>query len=168
MRVFTETQKLPKWAYAITVTSAVVVFFVLFSAYQQAESTAEKNRLLWVGTLAFILVTGAFILVLRMYQYVRIDIHGLHYKYPPFQIKEKSIPMKSITGYRIRPIRFPYYGYRIGFWNILGLTPSISVVGTSKVVEISYKNHKPILVGTRKPEELLKSLDYQQKLFESE
>jgi len=167
MRVFTETQYLPKWAYMIAGASTIVLVYVFLSAYQQEESIAEKDWLLWAGILAFIMVTGAFILVLQMYQYVRIDTHGVHYKYPPFQRKEKNISIDSITGYRIRPVRYPYYGFRTGFWNILGLTPSIAMVGVSKVLEISYGNHKQILVGTRKPEELLKSITYQQKQYEN-
>ena len=160
MRVFTEIQRLPRWIYIIMIPSFIVILSLVIYNYVNAASEAKKNELLMVLLVIILAEALGILFVTSMKQVTRIDKTGIYYKYPPFKIKEAHIPTINIEHYDLVTYSTPYYGYRIGFWNVLGRPPSITVIGIRKAVRLGFKDGKTLLIGTRTPGDLLKTLDY--------
>ena len=66
--------------------------------------------------------------------------------------------MNHIDSYKIQDYNVPNYGYKVGKWNILNHTPSITTMGLEKVIRINYHEGKTILIGTKRPEEIMRIL----------
>ena len=159
MRVFTEIQRFPRWIQGIIALFLIVAVYLGINAYLNVPSKAQKDEMLLV--LLIIVVVGTFTIffIASIRQEVRIDETGLYYKYPPFKRKEVHIPILNIKHYDLVNYTNFYYGYRIGFWNVIRREPSITVAGIRKAVRIGFRNGKTLLIGTRKPDELLKALN---------
>lgn len=158
MRVFTEIQKFPKWMYIIIIPSFLVVMALVVHAYIKAPSGAEKEELLFVLLIVIFVEAIAVFFITSVKQMVKIDSTGIYYTYPPFKTKQVHIPITKIKAYDLVTYTFPYYGYRIGMWNVLRRTPSITMIGINKAVRITFQDHKTLLIGTKTPDAFLNTL----------
>ena len=160
MRVFTEIQKLPKWLFIVIVPSFLVAVSLVINAYVNASTAAEEKELLFALIAVVVAESIAVFFIATVKQVVRVDNTGVYYKYPPFKRKEVHIPITKIKHYDLVTYPHIYYGYHVGFWNFLRKEPSISTLGVSKAIRLTFNDHKTLLIGTGKPDELLKTLNY--------
>lgn len=161
MRVFTEIQRLPKWIYIIIIPSFLLALFMIIHEYINASSAHEKEEVLFALLAVSFTEAFAVLLIVSIKQVVRIDKTGIYYKYPPFKTKEVHIPITKIKAYDLVNYTFPYYGYRVGGWNVLRRTPpAITMIGISKAVRITFRDDKALLIGTKTPDKLINTLHY--------
>lgn len=160
MKVFSEIQRMPKWIYLLLGLGLIVPVVLLLNTYFKSHSESEQDEMLIALVVVICTEAFAFWLISAMKQCVRIDQKGIHYKYPPFKVKEVLIAMDSITSYQAEDYDIPNYGYKVAKWNILNFTPSITVMGLEKVIRIKYHNGKTILIGTKRPKQFLKIINY--------
>lgn len=161
MRVFTEIQRIPVWIYMIVVPSFVLTAsLTLYSYLYAGMSPTGKKQMLAALIIIISLESLALFFISIKKQVIRIDASGLYYTYPPFKTTEVHIPVFRIKGYE--PVNYPffYYGYRIGFWNVLKREPSMTTIGNTKAVRIMLKDGKSLLIGTKKPGDFIRTLDY--------
>ncbi|WP_340199288.1 hypothetical protein [Ascidiimonas sp. W6] len=167
MKVFTEIQKIPKWMYVLMIVGLISPLVIILSSYTKSNSESEKSELILVSILIICTEALAFWLISSMKQYVQINRNGIHFKYPPFKRKEVVIAMKNVESFAIQDYHIPSYGYKLGAWNILNSTPSITMIGLKKVIRVNYNNGKTILIGTQRPEEAVEIIKHY-KLLENE
>ncbi|MCB0375890.1 MAG: hypothetical protein KDD04_08230 [Sinomicrobium sp.] len=160
MRVFTGIQRVPRWLYIMIAPSFLITIIVLINAYVNADADAEKDGLLMAFVIVILAEGLGLFFVISMKQVTRIDPSGIYYSYPPFKLKEVHIPKLTIEHYDLVTYTTLYYGYRVGFRNALRKRPSITMIGISKAVRFTFKDGKTLLIGTRKPDELMRTLNY--------
>jgi hypothetical protein len=163
MKVFSEIQKMPKAFYILIIVGLIAPAAIILSYYTKAVSESEKNELLLAIILILLTETLAFWLLSSMKQHVEINKRGIYFKYPPFKRKTTFIAMESIQNYKVQEYNFPSYGYKIGMWNLFRVTPSITMMGLKKVIRIEYENGNTLLIGTRRPDDAIGTLEYYKK-----
>ena len=160
MRVFTEIQKLPKWLFAIVIPVFLLVVALIARAYFTTSEEANKTELLLALMAVIFSEVIAVFFILYTKQIVRIDESGIYYSYPPFRKKKVHIPFTKIKKYDLVPYPYNYYGYHVGYWNFLRREPSITSLGLRKVLRLTFTDGRTLLIGTRKPDEMLSVLKY--------
>lgn len=109
----------------------------------------------------------SFVLILALWFSMqlktRIDIHGIHYQYLPFHLKERHLDWNELQAVEIkgyRPLQdYGGWGIRFGgfdFNNIL-----LNVAG-KKGIYVQLKSGRRIMIGTQKPYEAEQALEHYQ------
>lgn len=159
MKKFIEIQKMPGAFYVLMLVGLIAPVALLLNAYLKATEET-KNELVVTIIIITCAECTAFWLISSIRQFTEINKFGIYYSYPPFKKKKNFIPMKEIESFSLEDYNFSNYGYKVGKWNIFRSTPSITMMGLSKVLRIRYENEKVLLIGTKRPEEALEILKY--------
>ncbi|GLB48942.1 hypothetical protein [Neptunitalea lumnitzerae] len=156
---FYEKQRIGNWIFIILGVDFIMILAIMFNQYNKGEMPL-KEFVIAMSIVTSINILSA-LLIVNMIQHTKIDINGIHYKYPPFAMKFRTIPLESITSFQIESYDKLNYGYGMGKWNFFKDYDMITSMGLEKVIRIEYGAKKPILIGTKKPNEfytLLKKL----------
>ena len=137
----------------------LIVFngFFLYALYQQivknipiGENPISNKLLLILAVLSFILTY----LILRTRLETRIQTDGIFVRFFPFHRSFKHYKWEEIREVNIRkydPIsEYGGWGYRIG---VPGKGKALNVSGDVGL-QITFRNDKKLLIGTKKPEQL--------------
>lgn len=156
MRVFEEKQVTPRWIFVILGVDFFLVPGILYQEYQ--EGKIGQQEILF--TLAIIITVNVLIawLILSMNQYTRVDERGIHYKYTPFIRKWKTIPFETIQSYEAQSYTNLNSGLAVGKWNFFSKNDYLTQMGLEKVIFMNYGAKKPILIGTKKPDDFLATI----------
>lgn len=160
---FNETQRMGNWIFIILGMDVIVVSAIMLNEY--FNGNMALNELLITMSLIFIINSLIVILILSTKQHTRINSLGVHYRYPPFHPKWTTIPLESITDFKIESYDKLSYGYAVGKWNFFSKYDMVTTMGLDKVISIDYRAKKPIKIGTQKTNEfytLLKKLKNQE------
>lgn len=153
---FTETQRMGYWIFIILGMDIIVVTSILLNDY--FEGNMPLKELLTTLGIVFTINTFIVLLILNMKQQVKINLTGIHYKYPPFCIKWKTIPLERITEFSIESYDRLSYGYNAGKLNMFSKYDMLTTMGLDKVITIQYGAKKPMKIGTKKTNEFYSTL----------
>ncbi|NER12278.1 hypothetical protein GWK08_02380 [Leptobacterium flavescens] len=159
MKYFSEIQRFPRWIFFLIASSLSTVLIILGSVYARSTSPPEKKEILIAFVVIILFESLAILFITRIKQEVRIDRTGIHYRYPPFKNKEVQIPISKIKNYDCITYSRPQYGYKAGRWAFFVKTPSITTIGISKVIKLTFIDGSTFLIGTKKPSEFIQTLD---------
>jgi len=140
--IYTETQTfLNKWIWLLIGQITIFGIYQLFIEYQALEPIIFPI-LLWVGIIA--------ILVLVKLQ-TTIDLDGIHVKFFPFIIGNKSFLWEDIDAVYVRK----YTAWEFGGWGyrISGSGVAYSTSGFYGI-QLKLKSGRRILVGTHNPKKV--------------
>ncbi len=159
MKYFDEIQKLPSWIYILIASSLFTVLILIISQYSKATSSTEKDEL--ILALVFVLITEAIVifLIMSMKQETRIDSKGIYYRYPPLKIKEVLLPISKIKNYDSINYTSMQYGYKVGFFKAFVKTPSITMIGISKAIKLTFTDGSNFIIGTKNPDDFIQTLN---------
>lgn len=154
---FTEKQKFTQWWIWVILLGINGIFFsglikqLIFG--QKFGNNPMSNAGLVLFALGFLAFT---ILFFVMGLYTKIDNHGIYSRFIPFDTAFKFYPWEKITSIQI----CKYKALKeYGGWGIRGGRNGMAYTVTGNkgfVIELS--NNKKILIGTRKPEEVMQVL----------
>ncbi len=151
----------------------VSVLPIVIGMYQQFvlgkpwgdEPMSDKN-LIFTFIFIFILMGALLILFGRVKLQVRIDEDGIHYRFPFFVIREKTIPFESIEHYEIRKYKpildYGGWGYKQGFHRKF---KRINKWGNGMTVrgkiglQLYFKDGGRLLIGTQHGEAIRRAMD---------
>jgi len=90
-------------AWLILAGLAAVSFSLMFSYYEQWEINEKftYKGLAIFASLIILLFFGLYFLFKNMKMETRIDMEGIHFRYPPFQRKFKDIPFSQIDHFEV-------------------------------------------------------------------
>lgn len=140
--------------------------FLLFSLYQWflakdavGNVPPEDN----IGQVVVIVVVALTLLLFFLLQLnTEIDERGIHYKFLPFHLNNKTIPWNEIKECYVRTYRplmeYGGWGYRISIQN--GKAYNVS---GNKGIQLILKSGKKILIGTQKESEAMVVITKYQK-----
>lgn len=109
---------------------------------------------------------GAIFLLTRSILIIKIDSEGIHYRYPPFILKERHITKSEIDKYEVRKYspRREYGGWGVRQAGFRGKGIAYNVSGNIGL-QLYLVNGKKILFGTKRPEAIKSAMD---QLFKPE
>lgn len=158
MKTFTEIQRIGKWIYILLSIDFLIVFLVLLDSYK--DGAASKNEFWLIMLTVFLINAGVAALVEFSGQYTKIDNNGVHYKFPPYCVKWKTIPLNEIEKFEVVGYDSVNFGFAVGKLNIIRKEPYITMMGLEKVVRLYFLNGKTLRIGTRKPSEFYEKLKH--------
>ena len=149
--IFREVQRFGLWIWAAIIVETVGVMTAIVIARLERNTTLAVLVILVILTLPIVVL----FLILRLETEVRPD--GLYVRLYPFHISYRKFVRQDIEEYyacEYRPIR-DYGGWGIRY----GLKGKAYNVSGKKGVQLVFKSGKRLLVGSQRPEELVKAID---------
>ena len=157
--LFSETQAFRHWAIWLPLLGLDA--FVLYGGYRQwilgepwGDDPLPDAGLALL--LALMLAVTALFLLLRLD--TRIDREGVHVRYLPFHRRFRHFPWERITSCQVRrysPIgEYGGWGLRLG---LFGKGDAYNVSG-NRGLQLEFSDRRPLLIGTRRPDELQTAL----------
>lgn len=159
MKYFTEIQRNPPWIYVLVGSSLFTILVIIGSQFFKTDAPAEKEELLIALVIVLVAEAISVLFLITIKQEVTIDKNGIYYRYPPFKNKEVYIPISKIKNYDSISYQSMQYGYKVGFFATFVKTPSITAIGISKVIKLNFTDNTSFLIGTKKPEEFISTLN---------
>ncbi|MFH6604841.1 hypothetical protein ACEZ3G_15250 [Maribacter algicola] len=155
MRIFSETQRFDQWW--IKLIYVAMIGFLLFCAYNWYIANKPTGNVSAHDTTAQIAIFLSIIPVLfLMYSFnlkTRIDDIGIHYRFFPFQLNDKTVRWEELQNCYVRkysPIKeFGGWGYRGSFGK---KRKALNVKG-NKGIQLEFASGKRLLIGTQKEAE---------------
>ena len=160
---FNEEQKFRQpWMMAIIFSPIAIWIFTLAFAFSNDKDMDNESRVTLI--ISSIVIAGITFLLLKVKLVTRIREDGIHYRFFPFHLKEKTIPKEDIKAYEIRKYRpiaeYGGWGLRAG---LRGHGRAINVSGNMGL-QLYLKNGKKLLFGTQKPAEIGKAMEAMMKM----
>ncbi|WP_053977422.1 hypothetical protein [Mangrovimonas xylaniphaga] len=159
---FFEKQQIGNWIYIFLVVDFMVATLFLFKKYKKGIADLDST-LFDIGSILIINLL-IILFIQKSVIYTKINKEGIHYRYPPFCRKWKTIQLKQVTDFQIENYSSLNGGYAVAKWNLFSKEDVITTTGTDKVVKIIYDAKKPLLISTSKANEFYDTL----KKFKSE
>lgn len=167
--LFTESQRFRQWWLWLLLLG--VNGYLLWDAYrqfianQQLDNTSMSNTgYLW--TVGIVLLVTALIASCRLDTNIKRD--GIYVRFYPFHFKTKYFIWDELEQFFVReysPLKeFGGWGIRYGFF---GKGTAYNVSG-NRGLQLEFTNHKKLLIGTNKPEELKEVLYKIEQLHKKE
>ncbi len=157
--LFSERQKFKQWWLWLILLGINCLF--LFGVYKQiiiGQQFGDKpmsNSGLLISTALTLLLTVLF-LNFRLDTIIKKD--GIYVRFFPFHIKFKHYTWDNMTRSFVRQYaaltEYGGWGLRLG---LFGKGTAFNVSG-NKGLQLEFTNHKKLLIGTNKPEQLTKTL----------
>ena len=153
MRVFKETQRFNQWWMRLVVVAGIIICgFSIGSVFNLIEEDPLKFWIVFVFSLVTIAVLVALLFFVKLE--TKIDEQGIHYKFWPFNRKEKNLKWAEIRTCHVRkysPLtEYGGWGYRAGIFR--SNNGALNVKG-NKGIQIKFNNGKQLLVGTQRENE---------------
>ncbi len=134
------------------------------------DKPMTNNNLLVTFLFIFILMGGLVVLFARIRLHIRIDNEGIHYRFPFFIIKEKTILFSDIDRYEIRSYKplldYGGWGYKMGyhrkFKRVNQWGDAMTVKGKTGL-QLYFKNGKRLLIGTQRGEAIRRAMNKMMK-----
>lgn len=156
-KTFREVQRFTQWYLWVILIAlnggiATTVFFYWFEGQRHEKNEAEVLLLFSVAVIMVLLTL--FILAVRLE--TRIDRHGLYYRMYPIHRQFKRISPSEEVRVSVRTYKpiLEYGGWGLRGW---GNNKALNVSG-NQGIQITWKDGKKLLIGTRRPEEAAKYL----------
>jgi hypothetical protein len=121
------------------------------------------TALLWVSGLELVFAIALFLLFIKMKLIIHVDELGLHFRYPPLIIKEKSIRKDEIQTFAIReykPVK-EYGGWGIKYGS--GRNGKAYNVKGNIGMQLELKNGKKVLFGTQRADAFQHAMEQMMK-----
>lgn len=154
--LFTETQKFSQWWLWLILLgiNGLFIFGVVkqvFGGQQFGDDPMSDTGLL--------IVTGFTLLLTITFFYTRLDTvikrDGIYVRFLPFHFKARYYAWDTLTKSYVRQYsalsEYGGWGLRLG---LFGNGRALNVSG-DKGLQLEFKDNKKLLIGTRKPEELV-------------
>lgn len=146
------------WLWALIVGVNGLIIFGVVSQVFFGETFGANPA----SSIELILVTSGALLLTVLFAFVRLDTaiekDGVYYRFFPFQWHYKQISWDRISKSFVRqynPItEYGGWGFRIG---LFGKGRAFNVSG-NKGLQLIYDNGKKILLGTKRPQEIVQVL----------
>lgn len=161
------------WIIALFSSLVPIVIFAI-GIYKQiiqgepwGNEPMSDNGLIIMSIVITGICLGTVFLLTRATLIIKIDGEGIHYRYPPFILKERHITKAEIDKYEVRkysPIG-DYGGWGVrqgGFRGKKGVAYNVS--GNIGLL-LYLVNGKKVLLGTKRPEAILSAMN---QLFKPE
>lgn len=161
-KVFIERQRFTQiwiWLLVLSIFALTVfgIYYQLILGIPFGNNPAPDN----VMPFFLLIPLGLIVLLLLNCLHTSIDEKGIHYKYSPFHGKFRTIEFDKIEKVytkKYRPIKdFGGWGIRIGMKKGYGMALNVN---SNMGIQIELKTGKKILLGTQKPDEAQKIIDY--------
>lgn len=146
-KLFEETQRFrQKWVWAALIGAGIASVYFPVSTARYIEAAAVS---------AVFLTVYAIFYLFRLE--TRVDSSGVHYRFYPFQIAERTIDFDEIEEMEVgeyAPLR------EFGGWGIRWRPGRIAfTVSGKKCVRLDVGDGRQIVLGTRRPEEMEKEVE---------
>lgn len=153
MKSFTESQRFNQWwLWAIVIIVAIAPSYIAFSQWY-------KGMLDWhypvIGVFITLLIVIGFRLVCLM---TTVNEKGISYHFFPFHLLPTRIGWDEIAKVYIREYTPDEYGGRGVRYMIKRKSGGACTVGGNMGLQIILKNGKKMLLGTRHPDEMSRTL----------
>ena len=138
----------------------------LYLGEQWGNEPMSDSGLIIFSVVMTLIVVGTLILLTRSTLIIKIDDEGIHYRYPPFIMKEKLIRKAEIERFEVRkysPIG-EYGGWGVRSTGFRGKGIAYNVSGNIGL-QLYLVNGKKILFGTKRKEAILSAMN---QLFKPE
>jgi hypothetical protein len=161
--LFKEEQQFRQWWNLLIVIGSIAsgVVFSLYALYQQVvlgKQVGNEPAPNVVLVISIIFLLFVLWLYLRLKLEVKIDYNGIHYRFFPLIVKERTISFPEIKKYEIRK----YNAIRdYGGWGVkrkLRWGRAYNVSGNIGL-QIYLNNGKKVLFGTQKPQAMIYAMD---------
>ncbi|HUS02274.1 MAG TPA: hypothetical protein VMY77_11135 [Chitinophagaceae bacterium] len=157
--LFVERQKFTQWWLLLIVFGVNILS--IFSVCKQIideEKFGEKP-----GDIALLILTGMALLFTVLFVNCRLDTtikkDGIYVRFFPFHLKFRYYDWDSIIKSYVRQysplIEYGGWGLRFG---LFGKGTAFNVSGNTGL-QLEFRNHKRLLIGTNKPDDLTETLN---------
>lgn len=148
-RIFYESQRFNQWWIYL-----IMIVIFAFMLYDLVIELSNDGANVASNSFGFFVLAGVAFLLNKMVLKTKIDESGIHIRFWPFYIKEKTFDWENIARIEVKkysPLAdFGGWGYRIGFG---GKGKALNVKGNMGI-QLQLKNGNKILIGTQKAEEV--------------
>jgi hypothetical protein len=131
----------------------------LYLGKPYGDEPMSDTGLIWSSIIAFVIMSGVFILFLNSKLVTEVWSDGIRYKFPPLVRKMRHLPLREIASVEVskyRPLsEFGGWGWRHRF---LQRKTAFNVSGRIGI-RVMLKNGKQIMLGTRKQEEMKRAVN---------
>jgi hypothetical protein len=157
--LFSESQKFKKWWLLFMLLGLNGLFiFGVFKQVIGGEQFGDKP----MSNVGLLIATGLTLMVTLLFLNFRLDTmiknDGIYVRFFPFHLTFKHYNWDSLTKSFFRqysPIsEYGGWGWRLG---LFGKGTAFNVSG-NKGLQLEFNNHKKLLIGTNRPEELIETL----------
>jgi hypothetical protein len=157
--LFSESQKFKKWWLLFMLLGLNGLFiFGVFKQVIGGEQFGDKP----MSNVGLLIATGLTLMVTLLFLNFRLDTmiknDGIYVRFFPFHLTFKHYNWDSLTKSFVRqysPIsEYGGWGWRLG---LFGKGTAFNVSG-NKGLQLEFNNHKKLLIGTNRPEELIETL----------
>ena len=157
--LFSERQKFNQWWLWVLIIVFNIIFLSQIFGLLNNERTASGKP---TNTTMILICVGVNAIVFMLFIFSRLVTQirpdGIYVKFFPFHLSFKHYPWETISKAYIRtysPIsEYGGWGLRYG---IFGAGKAFNVSG-DQGLQLEFLNHKKLLIGTQKPEELENAL----------
>lgn len=149
-KLYAEQQGFFTWWLCVLLTLVAAV--TLYSAWASRESGSWIAALVGVGT---VVAVTAMLIAMRLR--TRIDAEGIHVKFVPFIVKEKTWLWEDIAEIYVR--RYSLWDYGGWGYRLSGAGTALTTKGSYGIQIVLRRNGKRILIGTQRPEEVEAFID---------
>lgn len=164
--IFRETQHMHQWWILLILLLSDIPVIGIFGwgIYQQiilgrpwGDNPMSNVALVINSLLATLIVTAAFALIIVSHLITEVRRDGLYIRYYPFHLSWRKISLSNVA--RIEARTYDPLG-EYGGWGIRGLARHRAYNTSGNLgVRIDYLDGANILIGSQKPEELLKAIE---------
>lgn len=157
--LFSEKQKYKQWwIWVILIGLNGLSVFLVYRQIMVEQQFGAKP-----GSLGFLMLTGITLLFSIMFFNCRLETtirtDGIYVRFFPFHLNFKYYHWDSMIKSYVRKysplLEYGGWGLRFG---ILGRGTAFNVSG-DKGLQLEFRNHKKLLIGTNKPDELTEALN---------
>jgi hypothetical protein len=163
-RVFIEKSGLPTGTYYLVGLLLIPILgLFLWGLYQQivmgeafGNTPTNDNTLIGLAIGVFIICGGMFWVMSIMQAEIRLADNKLAYRFRPFVNKEKVFDLSEIAQWAV--IKRSFISTGIGLRYDPRKKSKIYSIGSEHFLAIEFKSGKRIMISTRKPDELKRSI----------